>query len=126
MANEKVVVVGAGSIFGAWLKPLQIEELNVVGIVDINEDAAVKRAKEGGFDCLTSTDMKEVISKTRPDFVLDLTVPEAHCEVTCTALDMGCHVIGEKPMASSMDEARHMVQTSEQTGKMYMVSQSWK
>jgi predicted dehydrogenase len=33
-------------------------------------------------------------------------------------------VIGEKPMASSMDEARKMVKASEKTGKMYMVSQS--
>jgi len=29
--------------------------------------------------------------------------------VTCAALKAGCHVIGEKPMASTMAEARHMV-----------------
>jgi len=36
----------------------------------------------------------------------------AHCKVTCTALRAGCHVIGEKPMAASMAEARKMVKTS--------------
>jgi predicted dehydrogenase len=56
--------------------------------------------------------------------VVDLTVPEAHCQVTCTALRAGCHVIGEKPMAASMDEAREMVRTAEATGRLYMVSQS--
>src|SRR5207237_6662714 len=34
------------------------------------------------------------------------------------------HVIGEKPMATRMDQARRMIETSEKTGKMYMVSQS--
>ena len=65
-----------------------------------------------------------MLKRTRPDFVVDLTTPEAHCSVTCRALRAGCHVIGEKPMASSMAEARRMVRTAEQTGKLYMVSQS--
>jgi predicted dehydrogenase len=51
-------------------------------------------------------------------------VPEAHCKVTCAALKAGCHVIGEKPMANSMAEARKMVHAAEQADRMYMVSQS--
>jgi predicted dehydrogenase len=56
--------------------------------------------------------------------VLDLTVPEAHCSVTCTALRAGYPVLGEKPMATSMAQARRMVRASEESGKLYMVSQS--
>jgi len=54
--------------------------------------------------------------------VLDLTVPEAHCRVTCTALQASIQVIGEKPMAATMTEARRMVRAAEETGKLYMVS----
>ncbi len=124
MSNEKVVVVGAGGIFRAWAPHIKSENLEVVGVVDLNIEAAQKRIDEESYNCKASTDLAETLKKTKPDFVLDLTVPEAHCSVTCTALEHGCHVIGEKPMASSMDEARRMVETADKTAKMYMVSQS--
>ena len=63
-------------------------------------------------------------AEVEADFLVDLTIPEAHCEVTCAGLEAGLHVVSEKPMAASMDEARKMVATSEKTGKLYMVSQS--
>ena len=42
-----------------------------------------------------SSDLAGTLKKHQPDFVVDLTVPEAHCAVTCAALKAGCHVIGE-------------------------------
>ena len=53
-----------------------------------------------------------------------MTVPEAHHDVTICALKCGIPVLGEKPMAHSMDAAREMVAASERAGKLYMVSQS--
>ena len=124
MAREKAVVVGAGGISGAWFPGLKAEKVDVAGVVDLKISAARERIKQYELDCPASTDLKATLKKTKPHFVLDLTVPEAHCAVTCTALEAGCHVIGEKPMASSMAEARKMVRTSALAGKLYMVSQS--
>ena len=124
MARERVVVVGAGGIAGAWFPPLKAEKVEVVGVVDLNIETARKRIAEYGLKCEASTDLKATLAKTKPDFIIDLTVPEAHCAVTCTALKAGIPVLGEKPMASSMAEARKMVKTAAKTGKMYMVSQS--
>jgi len=123
MASEKCVVVGAGGIAGAWLPALAIEKGKVVGIVDIDITRAKSRIDEYKLNCEASTDLKALLKRTRPDFVIDLTIPEAHCAVACTAMEMGCHVIGEKPMASSMAEARKMVRTAEKTKKLFMVSQ---
>lgn len=124
MGVERAVVVGAGGISGAWFPALRAEEVDVVAVVDLNLEAAKSRIAEFGLDAEASTDLSTVLAAYSPDFVVDLTVPEAHCEVTCMALEAGCHVIGEKPMASSMAQARQMVQTSERTGRLYMVSQS--
>jgi predicted dehydrogenase len=124
MASERAVVVGAGGIAGAWLPPLVNEDVAVAAVVDLDLSAAERRIAQFGLDCPASSDLKATLRKTRPDFVVDLTVPEAHCEVTCTALRAGCHVVGEKPMASGMAEARRMVRAAERTGRMYMVSQS--
>ena len=122
--KERAVVVGAGGIAGAWFPPLAAEDIDVVGVVDLNLETAAGRIKEYSLDCKPSTDLGATLRRTKPDFVLDLTIPEAHCKVTCMALRAGCHVIGEKPMAASMAEARRMVKTAEETGKLYMVSQS--
>jgi predicted dehydrogenase len=122
--SERVVVVGAGGISNVWFPPLIEEKVEIAAVVDLNLDAAKGQIEKYGIEAEASSDMKAMLKKHHPDFVLDLTIPEAHCAVTCTALRAGCHVIGEKPMASSMAEARRMVRASEETGKLYMVSQS--
>jgi len=122
--KERAVVVGAGGIAGAWFPPLISEGVDVVGVVDLNPTAAKSRIEQYGLACKPSKNLKATLAATKPDFVVDLTVPEAHCRVTCTALAAGCHVIGEKPMAASMPEARKMVRAAEAAGKLYMVSQS--
>jgi len=125
MPKERVIVVGAGNISNAWFPPLKSEDLNIVAVVDLKLDAAKEKIQKYELpNTLASDDLDRVLRDQTADFLLDLTVPEAHCQVTCKALSAGLHVISEKPMAASMDEARRMVQTSERTGKMYMVSQS--
>jgi len=124
MTKEKVVVVGAGGIAGAWFPRLIAEKLRVAAVVDLHLKAAEDKIAQYGLDAEASTSLKSVLKRHKPDFVLDLTVPESHCKVTCTALNSGCHVLGEKPMASSISEARRMLKASEETGKLFMVSQS--
>ena len=92
MAQEKAIVVGAGGISNAWFPPLLNEKVNIVGVSDLNLENARKQIEKYGVECEVSTDLPTLIKRTRPDFVVDLTIPDAHCEVTCTALKNGCHV----------------------------------
>jgi predicted dehydrogenase len=124
MSNESVVMVGAGGISGAWFGPLAAEKVRIAAIVDLDLARAKARISERKLDAEASADMAAMLRKHSPTFVLDLTVPEAHCKVTCTALGMGFPVLGEKPMAATMAQARKMVAASKKAGKMYMVSQS--
>ncbi len=124
MARERVIVVGAGGISNAWFPPLKAEKVDVVAVVDLRPTAAEGQIQKYELSAEASSDLPAMLKKHNPDFVLDLTIPDAHCNVTVTALKAGAHVIGEKPMANSMAEARKMVRTAEETGRMYMVSQS--
>jgi len=124
MALPRAIVVGAGGISGAWFPPLKKEGVDVRAVVDIRKESAEERIAKYELSALASDDLAKTLAEVEAEFVVDLTVPEAHCEVTCAALEAGFHVVGEKPMASSMDEARKMVAASEKTGKLYMVSQS--
>ena len=122
--NERAVVVGAGGISNAWFPPLKEEQVDVAAVVDLDLDRAKAQIEHYALTAEPGTDLRAMLRKHRPDFVVDLTVPEAHSAVTCQSLKMGCHVIGEKPMAASMAEARRMVRVAEETGRLYMVSQS--
>ncbi|HEY3228605.1 MAG TPA: Gfo/Idh/MocA family oxidoreductase, partial [Roseiflexaceae bacterium] len=110
----------------AWGKNLRdCAEVAVGGWVDIRPDVAAQAADEIGLDDVyIGTDLERALAEVRPDFVVDVTVPEAHHDVTLAALAAGVPVLGEKPMAASMEQARAMVAAAERAGKLYMVSQS--
>lgn len=122
--NVKAVVVGAGGISNAWFPPLIEEKVHIPAVVDLNIETAQAQIKKYGLKAVASTDLEATLKEHQPDFVIDLTIPEAHHDVTITALQAGYPVLGEKPMAATMDEAREMVRVSNETGKLYAVSQS--
>lgn len=126
MAQFRALLVGAGNMGKAWGRNLkECEQTEVVGWVDIREDAATKAAEDLEFAGIhTGTELGKALAEVKPDFVVDVTIPEAHRDVTIEALEAGYPVIGEKPMADSMQHARQMVAASERSGKLYMVSQS--
>jgi predicted dehydrogenase len=126
MKQFRVLIVGAGGMGKAWGRNLaQCDRTEIVAWVDIRPEAAAKAAEEQEMSGLyIGDDLGKAIAETQPDFVVDVTIPESHHDVTLQALAAGLPVLGEKPMASSMQEARAMVAASEKAGRLYMVSQS--
>lgn len=122
----KALIVGAGGMGKSWGRNLKShEDCKTVGWVDIRPEAAAAAAEEMEFSGIyTGDDLSKALAETKPDFVVDVTIPEAHRDVTLQALAAGVPVLGEKPMAHSMEAAREMVAASEKAGKLYMVSQS--
>ena len=118
MAKFKAVLVGAGGMGKAWGKNLtQHDDVEIGAWVDIRPEAAAAAADELTLsDVWTGDNLEKAIGETKPDFVVDVTIPEAHRDVTVTALGMGIPVLGEKPMAASMAQAREMVAASEKAG----------
>jgi len=110
----------------AWGRNLRDNEnTEIAGWIDVRPGAAEEAAKELEVSPeYLGTDLLEAIRSLSPDFVVDITSPSGHREVTTTALGMGIPVIGEKPMATDLAEAKEMVRASDASGKLYMVSQS--
>jgi len=122
----KVVQAGCGNMAPAWIGPaLELPQLEYVGLADPNRANAEKIAERYGFAReLLFTSLQEALEKTQPDVVFDVSVPAAHYEVTTRALRHGCHVLGEKPMSDTLENARRMVQAARQAGKLYAVIQN--
>ncbi len=120
------VLVGCGGISRSWLRALVAHPtLQLVGLVDL--DPAQIQARQAEFelgDLATGADLDAMLAELQPDIVFDCTVPPAHTPVTLTALSHGCHVLGEKPLAVSMEKAQQMVDAAEASGKTYAVMQN--
>ncbi len=122
----KALLVGAGGMGQAWGKNLKEHpDVEVAGWVDLRPGAAQAAADTLELSGLhAGDDLGKALAEVKPDFVVDVTIPEAHRDVTVQALAAGVPVLGEKPMSDSMEHAREMVAASEKSGKLYMVSQS--
>lgn len=125
-AKHRVVLVGCGGISGRWLAvPFLSQLVEITGFVDLDIEQARKRAAGSAWpDATVGTDLGAMLRKLEPDVVFDCTVPAAHKTVTLTALEHGCHVLGEKPMATSLDDAREMVLAAKAAKRVYAVIQN--
>ena len=55
-----------------------------------------------------------------------MTPPPTHCALTLAALAAGRHVLLEKPLATSLAEAREMIAAADRAGRFVMVSQNYR
>lgn len=110
----------------AWARTLNAHpDVEIAGWVDLKEDAAAEAAQELEIQVAhLGQNYVGALSDLKPDFIVDVTPPEVHHDVTLMALAEGVAVLGEKPMAISLAQAQRMVKASEEAGKLYMVSQS--
>lgn len=120
------VLIGCGGMSAAWLRAAAaLPDLELVALVDVREDAARQRAEEFGLgQARIGTELGPILEELRPDLVFDCTIPEVHTPVTLEALAHGCHVLGEKPLSNSMENARKAVAAAEGAGKLYAVIQN--
>lgn len=127
MSNKTTVfILGCGGISNAWLQPLVTrDDIEIVGLCDLKEEAARQRAEDYRLSPRwVGSDLQAGLTATSPDVMLNLTIPEAHHATTLAALNHGCHVFSEKPLASSMEEAEEMIAAAKKTDKRFSVMQN--
>ena len=99
-----VGVIGCGNISTTYLEfaPL-FKKLEMRACADIDRDAAKARAAESDIRART---VEELLSSEDIDIIVNLTVPDAHYQVTRRILDAGKHAYSEKPLALSLDDGK--------------------
>ncbi len=122
----KIIQVGAGAMGRLWLDVLAgSADVELVGLVDIDMSAAQLSAAGAGLpDVALARSLPELLDLVAADAVLNVTVPEAHAEVSITALLHGLAVLCEKPLADTLAAALPMIAAAEVGGRLLMVSQS--
>lgn len=118
----RVAVVGAGPIGNLHARLYGEDALaELVGVCDRLE----VRASEAGarYGVPSFTDTQEMLDALTPDVVSVATggyeYSSDHYEPTMQALAHGCHVLCEKPISNSLDNAREMVAFAREKGRCF-------
>lgn len=105
-------LIGCGRISPNHIAAVQnnAEKLRLVAVCDRNEETA--RALLSRFDIQgvhLYTDHRELLEKEHPDLVAVATPSGTHAAIALDCVRAGCHVIIEKPIALSLDDADQLV-----------------
>lgn len=116
MAVEtRVGIVGCGNILPAYLQHARAYGfLNIVRLADLDADKARQCAQTHGVP--HGGGVQEILDDASIEVVVNLTIPAAHAEVSLAALEAGKHVYSEKPLGTTLEEARRILALAEAKG----------
>lgn len=119
----RVGVVGAGNIVQRLHLPAlqQLAGVEIVALAEANPDRLRECVATFGIG-RGHTDYREMLACGDLDAVIVATPNAFHAPVAIAALEAGCHVMVEKPMATSGDEAQRMADVACARGRILTVN----
>ena len=113
-------LAGAGR-FGAFLAAAvaDLPGLHLQAVADPDRERATELAAAHG--ATATAGWKDLLADDRVDVVAVVTPPHRHAEVTLAALAAGKHVLAEKPVATTVTDARHVVTAAARSGRQLVV-----
>lgn len=125
MADKlRIGVIGLGGIAqNAHLPAYEklLDKIELVAGSDVSEDQRNKAQERFKFT-KTYSDYKEMLDKEKLDAVSVCTPPSVHAESSIAAMERGIHVLCEKPVAMTADEAQKMVDSAKKNKVKFMVA----
>ena len=110
----KVGIIGAGAIAHNHAEGYQAIGAEIVGISDINKETLKLRKAQWNAEH-TYTDYKELLANPEIEAVSICTPNAFHAPITIDAAKAGKHILCEKPISMSIDEAEEMIIVAEQS-----------
>jgi len=118
MGKLKVAVVGCGFVAQKRHIPAFLRlksNVSLCAVCDLNQDLAKNVAEKFGIPNVYSS-VSEMLSKENLDIVDVCTPPQVHAPIAIEAMENGCHVVIEKPMAANVSDCDEMIRASEKHG----------
>lgn len=118
-----VGLIGCGKFSSLHLDGL-VRNRNVRNVIaaDPDEDALERTHRRYGIITRTETDWRAVVEDDSVDVVDIITPHDTHREIAVAALEAGKHVICEKPIARTLDEADAMLAAAEESPGRLLIS----
>ncbi len=125
-ARIRIGVIGCGAIAERLHAPEYAgsPDAELVAFCDVIKSKAQALAAQFAPGAEVYADYKELLRKAKIDAVSVCLPNFLHGPATIAALKAGCHVLVEKPMATSAAEGRKMLDAAKKAGKLLAVNQS--
>ncbi|MGG3282225.1 Gfo/Idh/MocA family protein [Paenibacillus solani] len=121
MKSINVGVIGTGSISAMHLQSYQKHaNANLLAVCDLNEERAQRAAEKYGATKVY-TDYNELLADPEIDAVSICTWNNTHAEISIAALNAGKHVLVEKPLCRTVEEALKVQEAVKSSGKLLQV-----
>jgi predicted dehydrogenase len=121
IADLRVLVVGCGNMGASHAQAYHtLAGFEICGIVSTGESKKVLNDKLGG-GYLLFDDVEKALVVTKPDVVCISTYPDTHESFAAMALENGCHVFIEKPLASTVEGAERLAVLAKKVNKKLVV-----
>ena len=113
--------IGAGGIAGAHLTELvKRDDVELVAMADVAEAGMLRHRERFGIEGMYA-DWTEMLAKEDLDAVSVCTPNKLHEQPTIDALNAGCHVLCEKPLAHSAAAGERMLAAARDTGRKLVI-----
>ena len=118
----RVGFIGTGGIAHSHIKAyLNQPDVEIVAACDLIPGKAAAFLKEYGIEAPAFESHKEMLDKVEMDAVSVCAYNRNHCVCTVDALNHGLHVLLEKPMSVTLDEAVEICRAEKKSGKIVSV-----
>ncbi|MCL4722377.1 MAG: Gfo/Idh/MocA family oxidoreductase, partial [Gammaproteobacteria bacterium] len=115
----RVAIVGAGLMGSRHAEAFAaVRGVRVSDVHDLDAAAADRLAEQ--HDATSHADLEGLLGRN-PDIVVVATGDRQHRDVASAALGAGCHVLIEKPLAATVEDAEHLVAAAAATGALVAV-----
>ena len=110
---KNIGLIGCGNIAETYFRSQEyFNNINFVACADKFPEASKKCADQYTIQSLT---VDEILDDQNIDIILNLTIPQAHYEVSKKALEAGKHVYSEKPMSIKFEEAKELLEIAKKS-----------
>jgi predicted dehydrogenase len=117
----RILIVGCGNMGAAHAAAYnQMNEFEICGLVARGE-SKVTVNKNLGTSYPLFDDFEKALIETKPDAVCISTYPDTHEEFALKALEAGCHIFIEKPLADSISGCEKIIEKAQEKGKKVVV-----
>lgn len=117
----RILVVGCGNMGAAHaLAYHQLEGFEICGLVARGDSKAELNTKLAA-DYPLFADYERALQETHPDAVCISTYPDTHEQYALMALEAGCHIFIEKPLAATVAGSERIVHAAQKVQKKVVV-----
>lgn len=118
----RILTVGAGNMGRSHALAYKANPgFEIIGVCTRTPESRAQLMSELSEEVAQYNDFEEALTDLTPDAVCIASYPDTHFHYAKLALEAGCHVFTEKPLAETVEQCRDLVTTATTKGKALVV-----